>query len=259
MISNERSRYASPSEWLSLLRQDDVWLSYKQQLTPPDDKAHMKEANRRIGMGPTFEYWELYRHQVEPVVEEVWGMPNLTLPQLKLQTIGMLTVEWLEQHGAKVTTKPVKPAAESAPPMAQETFADRVKAIMRQAATKNGQRIETTTKGHAGAYLYHINAEAFCRAMDEMVSTYGEQLKELLGGTLHCLQVTKVCFFIGNVIRMHVINDVNLQVVDMLFAFEDYYANKQTVKAKLGDRKITSEQKVVLGYFEGLLRKYTAK
>jgi hypothetical protein len=29
------------------------------------------------------------------------------------------------------------------------------------------------------------------------------------------------------------------------------------VKAKLGDRKATSEQKVVLGYFEGLLRKYT--
>ena len=259
MISNERSRYASPSEWLSLLRQDEAWLSHKRKLTPPDDKAHLKEANRRIGMGVTFEYWELYGHKVEPVVEEVWEMPNLTLPQLKLQTIGMLTVEWLEQHCAKVTTKPVKPVAESASPMVQETFADRVKAIVRQAATKNGQRIETTAKGHAGAYLYHINAEAFCNAMDEMVSTYGEQLQELLGGTLHCLQVTKVCFFIGNVIRMHVINDVNLQVVDMLFAFEDYYANKQTVKAKLGDRKATDEQKVFLGYFEGLLRKYTAK
>ena len=258
MISNERSRYASPSEWLSLLRQDEAWLSHKRKLTPPDDKAHLKEANRRIGMGVTFEYWELYGHKVEPVVEEVWEMPNLTLPQLKLQTIGMLTVEWLEQHCAKVTTKPVKPVAESASPMVQETFADRVKAIVRQAATKNGQRIETTAKGRAGAYLYHINAEAFCNAMDEMVSTYGEKLKELLGGSLNCLQVTKVCFFIGNVIRMHIINDVNLQAVDMLFAFEDYYANKQTVKAKLGDRKITSEQKVVLGYFEGLLRKYTA-
>ena len=53
MISNERSRYASPSEWLSLLRQDEAWLSHKRKLTPPDDKAHLKEANRRIGMGPT--------------------------------------------------------------------------------------------------------------------------------------------------------------------------------------------------------------
>ena len=146
----------------------------------------------------------------------------------------------------------------SAPPVVQETFADRVKAIMHKAATKNGQQIETSAKGHAGTYLYSIDAEAFCKAMDEMVSTYGEKLKELLGGTLNCLQVTKVCFFIGSVVRMHVINDVHLQTVDMLFAFEEYYDNLQTVKAKLGDKKATRDQKVVLGYFEGLLRKYTA-
>lgn len=139
-----------------------------------------------------------------------------------------------------------------------ETFADRVKAIMCEAAKKNGQRVESRARGNAGVYLYHINAEAFCKAMDEMVSTYGEKLKELLGGTLNCLQVTKVCFFIGSVVRMHVINDVNLQTVDMLFAFEGYYDNLQTVQAKLGDKKTSSDQKVVLGYFEGLLRKYTA-
>ena len=156
------------------------------------------------------------------------------------------------------TPAPEGKAVTSAPPVVQETFADRVKAIMCEAATKNGQQIETSAKGHAGVYLYHINAEAFCKAMDEMVITYGDKLKELLGGTLNCLQVTKVCFFIGSVVRMHVINDVNLQTVDMLFAFEGYYDNLQTVKAKLGDKKATSDQMVVLGYFEGLLRKYTA-
>ena len=57
---------------------------------------------------------------------------------------------------------------------------------------------------------------------------------------------------------MHVINDVNLQTVDVLFAFEDYYNNKQTVKAKLGDKKITDDQKVILGSFEGLLKKHMA-
>ena len=146
----------------------------------------------------------------------------------------------------------------AAAPVVQETFADRVKAIMRKAATKNGQQIETSAKGHAGAYIFNVDAEAFCNAMDEMVSTYGEKLKELLGGSLNCLQVTKVCFFIGSVVRMHVINDVNLQTVDMLFAFEGYYDNLQTVKAKLGDKKASSDQNVVLGYFEGLLRKYAA-
>ena len=166
--------------------------------------------------------------------------------------------EVLEEIVDDTVLAPEGKAVTSAPPVVQETFADRVKAIMCEAATKNGQQIETSAKGHAGVYLYHINAEAFCKAMDEMVITYGDKLKELLGGTLNCLQVTKVCFFIGSVVRMHVINDVNLQTVDMLFAFEGYYDNLQTVKAKLGDKKATSDQMVVLGYFEGLLRKYTA-
>lgn len=147
---------------------------------------------------------------------------------------------------------------QKATPVEQETFADRVKSIICKAATKNGQRIETCARGNAGAYIFNIDAEAFCRAIDEMVSSHGDGLKEMLGGTMNCVQVTKVCPFIGNVIRMHVINDVNLQTVDLLFAFEGYYDNMQTVQAKLGDRKTSSEQRVILGTFEGLLRKYKA-
>ncbi len=138
----------------------------------------------------------------------------------------------------------------------QETFADRVKAIVRKAATKNGQRVESNARGHAGAYIYHIDAEAFCKAMDEMVSSYGQDLQAFLGGSLNCVQVTKVCLFIGHVIRMHVINDINLQMADIVFAFEGYYDNLQTVKAKLGDKKTTSDQNVLLGTFQGLLKKY---
>ena len=138
----------------------------------------------------------------------------------------------------------------------QETFADRVKAIVRKAATKNGQRVESNARGHAGAYIYHIDAEAFCKAMDEMVSSYGQDLQAFLGGSLRCVQVTKVCMFIGHVIRMHVINDINLQMADIVFAFEGYYDNLQTVKAKLGDKKTTSDQNVLLGTFQGLLKKY---
>jgi hypothetical protein len=94
--------------------------------------------------------------------------------------------------------------------------------------------------------------------MDEMVSLYGQKLQEFLGGSMNCVQVTKVCFFIGHVIRMHVINDTNLQMADIVFAFEDYYNNAQTVKAKLGDKNTTRDHDVVLGTFEGLLKKHTA-
>ena len=140
--------------------------------------------------------------------------------------------------------------------MPVETFVDRVKAIIRKAATKNGQQIESHARGNTGAYIYHIDADAFCQAMDEMVSNYADSLTQLLGGSLNCVQVTKVCFFVGSVIRMHVINDANLQTVDVLFAFEGYYENLQTVQAKLSDKRTTSEQNVILGTFEGLLRKH---
>lgn len=142
-----------------------------------------------------------------------------------------------------------------AAPVEQETFAHRVKAIVCKAATKNGQRIESHARGNTGAYIYYIDADAFCQAMDEMVNNYADSLTQLLGGSLNCVQVTKVCFFVGSVIRMHVINDANLQTVDVLFAFEDYYDNLQTVQAKLSDKRTTSEQNVILGTFEGLLRK----
>lgn len=192
---------------------------------------------------------------------EVKDGGRLTLVQGKDGLWHSADAEEVEYEEIKEEPAPdtkVQPTKPTAPPVVQENFADRVKAIMRKAASKNGQRIETSAKGHAGAYIYNINAEAFCKAMDEMVSSYGQKLKDFLGGSMNCLQVTKVCFFIGHVIRMNVINDTNLQMADIFFAFEDYYDNALTVKTKLGDKKTTSDQNVLLGTFEGLLKKHTA-
>ena len=137
-----------------------------------------------------------------------------------------------------------------------ESFAERVKAIMRKAATKNGQTIKSNARGHEREYKFYVDADAFCKAMDEMAAVYADKLKEMLGGTLATVQVTKVCFFIGQVIRMQVINDEKLQAVDLLFAFEGYYDKPQTVQAKLGQKNTTDDQNVVLGTFQGLLKKY---
>lgn len=148
-----------------------------------------------------------------------------------------------------------QPAAPKPQPAKQETFADRVKAIIRKAATKNGLRIESNARGNAGAYIYNIDAEAFCSAMDDLVSQYGDKLEAFLGGTMYCLQVTKVCFFIGQVIGRQIINDSQLQLADMFFAFEDYYT-KSTVQSKLSIKSCSDEEMVLLGTFEGLLRKH---
>ena len=101
MMSNNRAEYSSASEWLSTLKQDEAWLSQKQllQISAAGNNGTAREdAIRRIGKGETFEFWEIYQHKVEPVVEEVWGIAELTLPKLKIQTIGMLSMEWMEKH-----------------------------------------------------------------------------------------------------------------------------------------------------------------
>ena len=98
MMSNNREDYGSASEWLSALRKDELWRSQLQQLQDPtgDGDALRSAALRKIGQGDTFELWDSYRHQVEPVVTEVWGIAELSLIKLKIQTIGMLSIEWLE-------------------------------------------------------------------------------------------------------------------------------------------------------------------
>ena len=101
MMSNNRAEYSSASEWLLALKEDEAWLSQKQQLqisVAGNNSTDREDAIRRIGKGETFEFWEIYQHKVEPVVTEVWGIAELSLPKLKIQTIGMLSMEWLEQH-----------------------------------------------------------------------------------------------------------------------------------------------------------------
>ena len=160
--------------------------------------------------------------------------------------------EVAEASAPAAKKQPTKPKPQ---PAKQETFADRAKAIIRKAATKNGQRIESNARGNAGAYIYNIDAESFCSAMDDLVSQYGDKLEAFLGGTMYCLQVTKVCFFIGQVIGRQIINDSQLQLADMFFAFEDYYT-KSTVQSKLSIKSCSDEEMVLLGTFEGLLRKH---
>ena len=99
MMSNNRSDYGSASDWLSALRQDELWLSQLQRLQAPADSnisVSREEIMQQIGQGDTFHLWNICQHKVEPVVAEVWEIAELSLIKLKIQTIGMLSIEWLE-------------------------------------------------------------------------------------------------------------------------------------------------------------------
>lgn len=128
MMSNNREDYGSASEWLSTLRNDELWHSQLQQLQDPSGNGEVlhSAALRKIGQGDTFELWDSYRHQVEPVVTEVWGIAELSLIKLKIQTIGMLSIEWLEQHEKKAEkikgTKEQKKTVSKKPQKPRETM-----------------------------------------------------------------------------------------------------------------------------------------
>ena len=127
MMSCNRGDYRSAADWLSVLRQDEAWLGQQQRLlaSPAKDVSiHREDAIRRIGKGETFEFWEIYQHKVEPVVTEVWGIAELSLPKLKIQAIGMLSMEWLEQHAEKksVSSEMKKRVVKKKPEKPRETM-----------------------------------------------------------------------------------------------------------------------------------------
>ena len=176
--------------------------------------------------------------------------------EVKMRQAAQASPKEKQQQEEQMEQRPVEQRPETCCEAPAESFAERVKAIMRKAATKNGQTIKSNARGHEREYKFYVDADAFCKAMDEMSAVYADKLREMLGGTLATVQVTKVCAFIGHVIRMQEINDERLQAVDLLFAFEDYYSNLQTVQARLGDRNKSDDQDVALGTFQGLLKKH---
>jgi hypothetical protein len=176
--------------------------------------------------------------------------------EVKMRQAAQASPKEKQRQEEQLEQRPVEQRPETCCEAPAESFAERVKAIMRKAATKNGQTIKSNARGHEREYKFYVDADAFCKAMDEMAAVYADKLKEMLGGTLATVQVTKVCAFIGHVIRMQEINDERLQAVDLLFAFEDYYSNLQTVQARLGDRNKSDDQDVALGTFQGLLKKH---
>ena len=139
----------------------------------------------------------------------------------------------------------------------QESFVDRVKAIITKAAEKNNKEITSNARGRAYTYHYYINKEKFCNAMDKFAVEKPEMLEKYLGDTLHNVNVGVVAKFIGRVIDMEIINNNLLQRVDILFAFEDYYTNATTVKNKMSDKNLSPDDKLLFGTFEGYLK--TAK
>ena len=138
------------------------------------------------------------------------------------------------------------------PELNEDTFADRVKTIVRKAAEHNGLQIETKARGHARTYIFYIDANVFCTGVDKLEKEHTRDFMEGGGGGGGGGRGGGGGQFIGHVVRMQVINDANLQLTDMAFAFEKYYS-ALTVTKKLSDKSVTAQEREFLNYFKSIL------
>ena len=97
-MSIYREGYASASEWLEAFKQDDMWQRQLRNLETSDDiNSWRNDAMSFIGNGTTAKLWKIYKPDVESVVNQIWTIP-MTLPMLKVQTVGMLSIAWIEKE-----------------------------------------------------------------------------------------------------------------------------------------------------------------
>lgn len=159
-------------------------------------------------------------------------------------------------HGGMPLSKPATSNGSDMPKVVddKESFVDRVKAIITKAATKNGTQVTSHARGRACTYLFNINSEKFCNAIERFAVNRPDLLENYLGGTLYNKNVGVVAKFIGQVISMEIINNNHLQRVDIVFAFEDYYKNTTTIKNKLSAKPLSEEEEAFFGAFKGYLK-----
>ena len=145
MISNDRAKYSSSSEWLSALRQDEAWLLQEERLLSSgssDMEALRKIAVERMGDDTVSDYWEIYNHNVEKAIQEAWDT-GMSLVKLKIQAIGLLTLEWIEQ--LTTTTKKTKLESDEAKKywlrLEEAGFVDAKHALMPETTRKQAMYI----------------------------------------------------------------------------------------------------------------------
>jgi len=155
-------------------------------------------------------------------------------------------------------TKPEAPkkrhVAPELPPV--DRFVNRVKAIVMQAATKNGEKIVTNTRAWQGEYVFFVDGERIAKMMDDLRRNYEKKIEEFLQPYQKCDGVMVVAPFIGKVLDIEELRAQELQKSDLAFAFIPYYNNGASAVKRMSDKLDSEAAKVLFGTFQGLLRKY---
>lgn len=160
--------------------------------------------------------------------------------------------EVVDETKTETSAKPQ--VAPDIPPV--DRFVNMVKAIVKKAATKNGQRIVTNTRAWQGEYVFFVDGERIAKMMDDLRKNYEKKIEEFLKPYQKCDGVMVVAPFIGQVLDIKELRAQDLQKSDLEFAFTPYYNNGASAVKRMSDKLDSEAAKLLLGTFQGLLRKY---
>ena len=156
--------------------------------------------------------------------------------------------ETVESHETKVKVKPDLPPA--------DVFVNRVKAIVTEAAKKNGETIKTNTRAWQGEYVFFVDGQRIAKMMDDLRKNYEAKINEFLSITSKYDGVMTVAPFIGKLLQMKELRARDLQFTDLEFAFAPYYNKPASAVKRMSDKLDTAEANMLFGLLQGLLNKY---
>ena len=157
--------------------------------------------------------------------------------------------ETAEDNSApKVKVKPDLPPA--------DVFVNRVKAIVMEAANKNGETIKTNTRAWQGEYVFFVDGRRIAKMMDDLRKNYEAKINEFLSITSKYDGVMIVAPFIGKLLQIDELRARDLQFTDLEFAFVPYYNRPASAVKRMSDKLDTAEANMLFGLLQGLLKKY---
>lgn len=160
--------------------------------------------------------------------------------------------EVVDETRTKTNTKTeVKP---DLPPA--DVFVNMVKAIVMEAAKKNGETIPAKPRGQVGEYVFFVDGERIVKMMDDLRKNHEAKINEFLSTTKKYDGVMIVAPFIGGILKIEELRARDLQLTDLEFAFIPYYNKPASAVRRLSDKMDSAEAKMLFGLLKGMLKKY---
>ena len=160
--------------------------------------------------------------------------------------------EVVDETRTKTKTKTeVKP---DLPPA--DVFVNMVKAIVKEAAKKNGETIPAKPRGQVGEYVFFVDGERIVKMMDDLRKNHEAKINEFLSGTKKYDGVMIVAPFIGGILKIEELRARDLQFTDLEFAFIPYYIKPASAVRRLSEKMDSAEANMLFGLLEGMLKKY---